>query len=168
MYSLGLKSAKRFDIDPETGLGINGVSVGDVFKDTMDYTRGDATQTNLYSQQQPDSPKITLNKKGIATCKFSVMNTEADQKKAYMGGTVTVVDGKKTWNEPATSPTLNYYYEFVTDDGQLIKIYNGSTSGKENYQFRDQGILLIDVVITPQAPIVADLPATSATDAPTA
>jgi len=165
-YSFGIKSAKRGEIDPQTGLGINMVSVGDIFKDTCDFTRADATKTQLYSEQSPDAAKVEFNKKGIANMKFSLMNTEADQKKAYLGGTVTTLEGTKTWNEPLGSPTIVYFYEFITTDGQVIRVYKGSTAGKENYQFRDQGIILLDISITPLAPDVAGLPPTSATDAP--
>lgn len=164
-YSFGIKSLKMGTIDPVTGLGTNLTEVGDIYLDTCDFTRADATSTSHFSQQAPDTPKVTMSKKGIANLKFSIMNSDADTKSKFLGGTVTTLEGKKTWNEPRVTPKILRFYEIETTDGQIIKIYKGDTVGKENFQFRDQGLLLLDVSITPLLPDLAALPATSSTDA---
>jgi hypothetical protein len=154
LYSVGLKSLKKGGIDPATGLPTNLLSVGNVFKDSVGYTGGDVTKTEIFAEQF-SAPVKVFNKKGAAAFVFQVMSTEGDTLKNFLGGTVVEVGGRKEWSEPDNNEVIEASYEMETWDGTILTIHRGDTVGKPNWKVAENGIWLTEITVTPLQPLIA-------------
>lgn len=156
-FVFGMADLKVGTTDAVTGLGTAMVSVGKVYKDSASITEGDATETPIYSQQQPNTPVKVFTVPAIAKLVFSLMSTDVDTLILVCGGTKTTVDTVVKWHAPSGGVTIEKAFELTTTDGTKIEIPRGQVIGKRNFQVRDNGIFLIDVTVIPLASKVANV-----------
>jgi len=161
-YNCGLKSLKVGDFDPVTGEITNLVEV-EVYKDTLTLEESDPETTRHYAEGK-SSPKKIVYMPGDETVNFSVMDTSADSLKSCLGGDVTTLNGVKTWHKPKGFAEQIKALVAETVDGSIITIPRGSWIGKKNFSFNANGILLIDITVTPTETGVADLDAMTIAD----
>ena len=154
LYAVGLEYLKKGGIDAVTGLPTALASVGNVYRDSVGFTGGDVSKTEIFAQQF-ETPVKVFNKKAAAAFVFQIMSTQADTLKAFLGGTVAEVGGVKTWSAPDTAETIEASFEMKTLDGTIITIHRGDVVGKENFKVSDEGIWLTEVTVTPLQPKIS-------------
>lgn len=160
VYSYGIKSVKASAIAPLTGLPVSLTDVGELYRDTPEFTQDDPAVTEHFSELR-DDPIITRQRKGAKTLAFSLMDTSAVNCAKWMGGTVTEVAGQpNTWNEPADAVEIEMAFELTMEDDSIYGIRRGKVMAKLIPDPKKTGIALIQVQVRPQAPLVAGLPAT--------
>lgn len=165
ILSFGIARFDIADIDPVTGLALAGTqeSIGDIFKDSCDMTSSDPSSTEVFAEQGI-TPRAVFTVPGGDSLKLSLMSTAADSLVKVLGGTKTTLTGVDTWHKPSGAVLIEKYVEIETIDGTIIKMPRTSLVGKPNFQFRRQGILLVDVIMTPLEPKVGGLSSLSITN----
>ena len=164
ILTFGIASFKIAAIDPITGLASGALaSIGDIYKDTCDLTEAEPTETKIYAEQSVN-PRKVLSTPGEETLKFSLMSTAADSLQTMLGGTVTTVATVKTWNKSKTPVVIEKFVEIITLDGTKIEMPRVSFTGKKNFQFRRNNIILIDVMGTILNPLIDAVPAIRITE----
>jgi hypothetical protein len=68
------------------------------------------------------------------------------------GGAATGTSPAKTWNMPATTPTIEQTVKITPADGMTLIIPRGQVTAKLNGQFSRQNLFVIDVTVTALAP----------------
>jgi hypothetical protein len=160
VYSYGVKAVKASAIAAETGLPVELVDVGEIYRDTPEFTQDDPTVTEHYSELK-DDPIITRQRKGAKNLVFSLMDTSAVNCVKWMGGTVTeVAEQPDTWNEPADAVEIEMALEITMEDDSVYGIRRGKVMAKLIPDPKKTGITLIQVQVRPQAPLVDGLTAT--------
>lgn len=160
VYSYGIKAVKASAIDPDTGLPVNLTDVGDIYRDTPEFTQDDPAVTE-HAAELKDDPVITRQRKGAKNLAFSLMDTSAANCAKWMGGTVTSVAGEPDiWNEPADAEEIEMALELTMEDDSVYGIRRGKVMAKLIPDPKKTGITLIQVMVRPQAPLVDGLTAT--------
>lgn len=138
--AFGLKSIKIGAIEQFATLEALGVT----YKDTADLIQDDDSTTEIFSEEN-DNPELVLSTKGRTTLKWTIMDVAPKTLVKVLGGTVTTVTLKDTWNEPAATVNIEKSIEIVTVDGTVIRIARAKIVAKKNFAFRKQGVLLIEI-----------------------
>jgi hypothetical protein len=168
VYSYGLKSVKFGAIDPATGLGVSMSSVGEIYRDSAEFSQDDPEELEHFSELQ-DNPIISITRKGVKSIRMRLMDTAADNLVQWLGGTVTaVVDEPDIWNEPTGTPEIFKAFEFEMEDLSVVGINRGRVSAKLVPDPKRSGFTVIDVMIKVLQPMVANVPATYKIDPPAA
>lgn len=140
------------DINPTTGEMLNPVEHKEfVYKDTFNGSQEDGNTVDHYSEMD-DSPKVSFQDVGKETLNFSYMDTGVDKLVLFLGGTVTTVDGRQTWTKPTGVPNVQKYVKITTLEGVDIEYPRVQFSTKRNFEFRKQGLLLLEVTMTVLSP----------------
>jgi len=163
-FSYGLKSGKSGTTDAQTGLGTALVDIGPVLKDTIELNESDPNPTQIFSQQNTNSPTVILPGGTVETIAFSVMDTSAASMARWCGGKVTTVNGRAKWGKPLLPVNLEGSFEFLTDDGALIEVPRAHFFGKKVFKMADNAIWVIEVTVTPLASNVANVDAVMISD----
>lgn len=163
-YRYGLNSLVLANIDPANGGALIDGSerdiYDDVYRDTFDLVEEEGTNTEHYSEMDPD-PKVVFNEQGKTTAKMQIMDTSVETLALLKGGTVVTdgTNGDKTWSKPNVFQSIEKHVTIVTSDGYKFVIPRAKISARQNNQFRRNGIGLLDVTITPLTPEFAGLAA---------
>ena len=157
-YQYGCTKAEYGTMDPVTGAISNKVEF-DVYQNTIVVDEPEAQKTEHFKQGDPTA-KVVRYGNTSTTVSFSVMDTSADSKVTWLGGTKTTVEGKDTWNKPkvATKETTKALI-FTLEDGSVITIPNAGCAGRLTSNLNDTDIALIPVVATVKStglPAVSD------------
>jgi len=163
-FAFGIKSMKSGGIDPVTGLPTALEDVGDIYKDTGEWIENDGTTTPHRSEFK-NTPVVTVVEPGDEEFRFTLMDTSAKNLAKLCGGTVTeVIDQPDVWNKPKGVPNIEMSFVLQTEDGTEVTIHRGKVVGKRRLTPTRTGMFLIDVAVTPQEPLIADLPAVTSKD----
>lgn len=158
-YSVGLAKLELGDFNPTTGAITNLVEV-EVYKDTLKITEEAPTKTKHY-QAGKSSPRKIAYQGGSEMAAFSIMNVAAAALVVALGGTVTTLDGKTSWNKPKGVVGERIKALVATTlDGFVYTIPRGSISGKKNFDGSESSIFLteIEVEVTDTGlPLIADV-----------
>lgn len=157
LYSYDVIKSEEGVFDPTTG-AVSGWKEIEVYQDTINLDWPDPVETPHFKQGDPN-PKLTVRKMQPRSVQFSIMNTEAVEKKNWMGGEVVSVDGVDSWSEPYP-PVLSIIkaLRFTGAAGDVMTIVRGDAFGKMNFNPSEGNINLIDVKATVTSTGVASVP----------
>jgi len=118
----------------------------DIHQDTIQHNEGTPTATKHYKQGNGRA-KVIRYANADETVSFNIMDMSAASKAVWLGGTVTTLDNKSTWNKPKgkkkpTEKSLKYYLE----DGSIIYIPKASCMATLVNNYNDSDIAVITVV----------------------
>ncbi|GGH02753.1 hypothetical protein [Pedobacter zeae] len=115
------------------------------YNDTVTLDEPDPTVTEHYAAGQ-SSPRLTISIPGVETLGFQIMDSDPDNCEIALGGTVTTVNNKKTWNKPKGfgSERIRAVRVTTVDDYQYVQ-NKASVTGKKMLTFANTGIGLLDV-----------------------
>jgi hypothetical protein len=166
-YSYGLKSVKYGAIDPVTGLPTGALAdIGKIYRDTGEFTQEDAAKTQHFAELE-DDPVVSFGRKGLKSIRLRLMDTAADNLVKWLGGTVVEVAlSPDQWEEPDTTPVIEYAFEIETEEGAIYGVRRGQVDAKLMIDPKRSGFSVIDVMITPLKPLVGALKATFRKDPP--
>lgn len=134
------------DVDPATGAITNWVEIA-TYENTLKIEEEPVTKTK-HKQSGKTSPKLIVNTAGGEKAVFQMMDGDPDTALIALGGTVTTVSLKKTWNKPKGNPPQRIKALRVTTvDGMLYMINKGSITGRKILEFEDTKIALWEVEI---------------------
>jgi len=146
-YQYGCVKAEYGEMDPATGAISNKVEF-DLYQNTLSIEEDEAQSTPHYKQGDPD-PKVIRHANTLRRAIFSVMDTSADSKVAWLGGTKTTVESIDTWNAPkVANKELHKALIFTLEDGSVITIPNAGCIARLSSNLNDTDIALIPVVAT--------------------
>lgn len=156
-YQFGCTRAQIGIMDPATG-AITGLKEIDIYQDTIVIDDPERQRTDHFKQGDP-SPKVTRYGRSAMTIAFSIMDTSADSKVEWLGGTKTTVDMKDTWNRPKeqVNETVKALI-FDLEDGSKITVPNAGCSARMSSNLNGTDIVQIPVVATIKS---TNLPAVS-------
>lgn len=101
-----------------------------------------------HKQSGATSPRLIVNIAGGEKAVFQMMDADPDNAAIALGGTVTTVTTKKTWNKPKGNPPQRIKALRVTTvDAMLYMINKGSITGRKILEFEDTKIGLWEVEI---------------------
>lgn len=139
----------------------------EVYKDSISHDDGESTATKHYKQGD-NNPKVIRYGVADETITFKIMKVDAEEKLEWLGGTVTDVNGVKTWHKPDKKQPKDKFLEFTLEDGSEISIPNASCMSRLQNEINDENIVTITVVATVMATGIANVPAFSWKDEPEA
>ncbi|WP_392471312.1 hypothetical protein ACF3OC_08015 [Sphingobacterium cellulitidis] len=158
-YQYGCIRAQIGLMNVTTG-AITGLKEIDIYQDTIVIDDPEKQMTPHFKQGDP-TPKVTRYARSQMTVAFSIMDTSADSKVEWLGGTKTTVDTKDSWNRPKTqvNETVKALI-FDLEDGSKITIPNAGCAARLASNLNDTDIVVIPVVATVKStnlPAVADV-----------
>lgn len=156
-FPFGLSSIKTGGIDAVTGLPTSLVSVGNVLRNSAELTQDDAQMTEHFAELKSD-PIAVVTRNGKRLFRFTLMDVAADTVVIYAGGSVTA-GPPDVWNAPTAAPNIEKSFEITTLDGTVITINRGKVTAKVTGQASEEGRFVVEVMVTPLTPLVADVPA---------
>ncbi|MGV3705448.1 MAG: hypothetical protein ACO1NU_08720 [Arcticibacter sp.] len=162
VISYGCSKVEVGDFNPTTGEVTNLVPIK-VYKDTVDIQEADPEEEEHYSSGNDDA-ELVITRPGKTTARFSVMKSDADTLKLCLDGTVTTLEGRKTWNKPDKRSNKTKALVFTTEDGCVCTIPRGSWFGKQNANLAAGSIRLQDITVTPKATGIEGLASMAWTD----
>lgn len=144
-YQYGCLDAEIGDFDPVTGATSNWRKI-EIYQDTIVLDQPEATRTDHFKQGDPN-PKVSRFARVVTTVAFSIMDMSATSKEEWLGGTVTTVDLKDTWNKPkkqvsSTAKSLR----FTLEDESVITIPNSDCAARIASNLNDTDIALMPVI----------------------
>lgn len=146
-YQYGCTKAEYGTFNPTTG-EITGWTEFDIYQDSIVVDQSEASRTPHYKQGDPD-PKVIRHARSEKTIQFAVMDTSADSKVVWLGGTKTTVEGVDTWNAPAAAvPSTIKPVRFTLEDGSVITVPQMECAGRLSGNLNESDIMLIPVVGT--------------------
>lgn len=151
LNSYGLKKLEWGDIAADGDMGTVLADVGTVYKDTCDLQEEDGSTTEHYGEQY-DDPFVIIEKRGKLTLKFSIVDVKPDNLVKWLGGTVTTVNSKDTWNRPKSVPNIEKSFKATTQNDAIFKIPRGKVKGKINWKVAGQEVAKVDIIVTALQP----------------
>lgn len=146
-YQYGCIKAEYGTMNPTTG-AISGKVEFDLYQNTLTIEEDEPQSTPHFKQGDPD-PKVIRHSNTLRRAIFSVMDTSADSKVVWLGGTKTTVESVDTWNAPkVANKETNRALIFTLEDGSIITIPNAGCVGRLSSNLNDTDIALIPVVAT--------------------
>lgn len=154
-----LKKLTAGGFNPTTGAVVAPVEIM-VHENTLDLVETDETETPIRQAGKKTPVRILRGGDGIEEMTFNVLDTSAASQAFWLGGTVTTLDGKSTYNKPKGKVAeLIKFIEAETPDGTIMRIPRGSVKAKKDYKVRTDGVFVITVKVTPTdtgLPAIAD------------
>lgn len=160
-YRYGIASFIVDDINPANGAaaGTLALDITDmIYRDTFDMTEEDGTATDHYAEMN-NTPFLSFQEPGKETLSFQLTDTQVDNLKTFLGGTVATVGARKIWSKPANAGENEKHIVITTTDGTVITIPRAKVVAKKNFQFRRNAPWLLAVTLTPLTPKFAGLSA---------
>jgi hypothetical protein len=159
-YNVGLKKLELGTFDPVTGAASAWVEL-EVYRDTLTINEAPATETKHYRAGKADPVKVALQN-GATMASFKVLDTNPDTIMMLLGGTVTTVNSKKIWKKDATQKSeIIKAMRATTNDGYAYTITRGSLRAAQDFNFAENSILLLDVVVEVTDPNIPNVPAST-------
>jgi hypothetical protein len=145
VYQTGLKSLEIGDFN--NGTPNNFVAVK-VLRDTMTIEKPDPTENKFYQAGQASPVLVTTQEAGGLMATFSVLDTSADTLLMLIGGSVTTLNGVKTWNAPtgSRSPLIKAIRATTLQNG-TIQINRGALIATESFSLSENNIAVIKVKV---------------------
>lgn len=164
-FQYGLLKFETGTMDPETGEVTDWVEEK-VYQDSCVIDRPAASKTEHYAQGDPHAKVIRYGRPGAKTVEFSVFDRSAESKQKWLGGTVTALNGKDTWNEPdrpvmETRKAIRLTFE----DGSTAVGPNMSCAARDAWNPNDSDVAVIPVVASVMSTGITGVSAWSETDA---
>lgn len=159
LRAFGLKSIKLGVVETFASPAILGVT----YKDTATLSQADDEVVEIMSEENAD-PEEILSTPGRKSLNWSIIDVAPDTAVQVLGGTVTTVDLKDTWNAPAAGTTIEKSVIIETQNGIIIKIARAKITAKINFEFRKLGVLRIDITAVPLTPATEGLSSISITE----
>ncbi|AIM38271.1 hypothetical protein KO02_17455 [Sphingobacterium sp. ML3W] len=163
-YQYGCKKATYGTMDPATGAMLTPKEL-EIYKDTISHDDGESTATKHY-QQGNNNAKVIRYSVADETITFQILKVDAEEKLAWLGGTVTDVEGLKTWHKPKKKLPTNKFLHFDLEDGSAIITPNMSCMAQLKNDINDEAVVTITVVATVQDTGIENVEAFSWPDAP--
>lgn len=154
-YQYGCSKVEFGKMNATTG-AMDTPKEAEVYKDTISHDDGESTPTKHYKQGD-NNPKVIRYSVADETITFKIMDVSADSKKEWLGGTVTDVQGAKTWHKPKKKLPVDKYLKFYLEDGSQITIPNASCMARLQNEINDEAIVTITVVATTQDTGIANV-----------
>ncbi|SMG35394.1 hypothetical protein [Sphingobacterium psychroaquaticum] len=146
-YQYGCQKAEIGTFNPSTG-AVSAWKEIDIYQDTITLEQPEASRTDHFKQGDP-APKVSRFARVVKTVAFSIMDMSAESKAEWLGGTVTTVDQKDTWNAPKTQVNSTVKaLRFTLEDGSVMTIPHTDCAGRLATNLNDTDIGLIPVVAT--------------------
>lgn len=160
----GITSFEVGDIAAADGTLENPVDVTTaVYKDTIELNVPEPTETT-HRVEGKKAPIVVTDEAGLTTVMLSLADTSAAQKLAFMGGTITTLDFKDTWNAPAENTVIEKYIRFTTKDGMVFQCPRVKVNARLTGKIAESGIVLMPIKMTVLAPNFAALKEMMVTD----
>lgn len=150
-YTIGISAITLGAIAGDGGPGTSLASLGQTYQDSCKLTQEDPEVTEFFSEEE-EAAVYSKSKGGKITLTFQIMNADTATLVALFGGTATGTSPNKTWNRPATTPTIEQTVKVVPQDGMSLVIPRGSVIAKLNGEYSRKGLFLIDVIVTALTP----------------
>lgn len=146
MLSYGITKAEAGVFNPVDG-SVSAWTEMEVYKNTILMPEEDPTRTSHYKQGQA-SPVLVQEVAGVITVTFSLLDISAANKADWIGGTVTTVNTKDTWNSPRVKTSKTKALRFTMEDGSIMTIVKASCWTKLDVKASDTEINLLLVTAT--------------------
>lgn len=145
-YQYGCKKVEIGVMDPDDGTISWEADEIEVYQDSIVIDQPEATSTDHYKQGDPD-PKVRRFSRVVRSIQFSIMDLSAASKARWLGGTVTTVGGKDTWNAPsAPVASTKKALRFTLEDDSVITIANAENAARLAGNLNETDIMLMPVV----------------------
>jgi hypothetical protein len=151
LNSYGVKKIEMGAIAVDGDMGTVLTDIGTIYKDTCDLQEEDGTATEHYGEQY-DDPFLVIEKRGKLTLKFSIVDVTPDNLVKFLGGSVTTVSTKDTWNRPLTVPVIEKSFKVTTQNDVIFEIPRGKVKGKINWKVAGQEVAKVDITVTAMQP----------------
>ncbi|MGE0931666.1 hypothetical protein [Peijinzhouia sedimentorum] len=115
-----------------------------VYRDTIVIVDGEPTVSNHF-QQGKKNPAVSRMSPTPTEISFQLLHTDPDALAAAMGGTVTTVEGVKSWAPPKQRYQLVKGVRFTFEDGSTLTVPAYSHFARMNNTVTEANINLIDV-----------------------
>jgi len=150
-YTIGVSSITVGAIAGDGGPGTTLAALGLTMEDSCKLTQDDPTTTEFFAEEQ-DAAVFTKSKGGAIKLTFQVMDPDTDTLVALFGGSAPGTTPNKTWNMPATIPTIEKTVKVTPSEGMTVMIPRGSIVAKLNGDFSKKALFVIDVTVTALTP----------------
>lgn len=161
LVTTGLSKIEIATILGDGSTGTTWATIGYTYEDSCKLTSEDPSTKEFYAEET-DAAVATISKAGKVTLTFSLMDCDPDALVTVFGGTATGTT-PKTWNAPASIPTIEKSIKITPKSGLTIVIPRASITAKFNSQFGRNNLFLVDITGTVLAPTKAGLASIQAT-----
>ena len=152
--SIGIKTLKMGAIAVDGGMGTSLALIAKTYRDSAELIQEDPEITDIECEED-DDPVESLEKLGVRTLKFSIMDYDPATLVKVLGGTVTgagTTGDPYVWNAPTTPPNIEQSIEIESKTGVKFEIVRGKVMAKLNARLVKNGVALVDVtakILTP-------------------
>ena len=148
--TLGLCQIKVGTAAPSGDMPANMTKIGKTYKDTAKITQ-DAADVTEHFEEGMAAPEVRKKSKKIPKVIFSLMDANPQMLADYVGGEVTVKNGKKIWGFNGDELVENKAILIETEQGLDFEIPNADIDAVINADMSAKGIFLVDFTVTPMA-----------------
>ena len=153
-YSYGISAFEIGDITPVSGVIAAAVDMKEaVYRDTFNSAEEEGSTTDHYAEMNT-TPKASFTEVGKETITWQCMDTDIDQIVRLLGGVKTTVDLRDIWTKPTIPADIEKYIKVTTMDGTILEYPRVKITTRKNFQFRRNGLWLLDVTMTVLSPLL--------------
>lgn len=144
----GLKSIKFGEASEDGTMPVLLTELFRTYRDSVSFVEDDPDIADEYSDQD-DDPVISIGTKGKKTIKVSTFDYSPEVLTAMKGG--STLNGQ--WVEPVGFQTIHKAVEVLTDTDLPFQCPKVQVVAKFNAEFKKKGLALLEITMTPQAPM---------------
>lgn len=153
-YTIGIAAITLGAVAVDGGPGTSLAALGLTLADSCKLNQDDPETTSFFAEEQ-EAAVYVKTKAGAITLTFQIMNPDTATLVSLFGGSTNGATPNKTWNMPATTPTIEQTVKIAPQDGMTMIIPRGSVAAKLNGEFSRKNLFVIDVTVTALTPTKA-------------
>ena len=164
--SIGITTLKIGEVAGDGGMGSTLAVVGATYRDSAELVQDDPEITDIESEES-DDPVESIEKLGVRTLRWSIMDYTPATLVKVLGGSVTgagTAGDPYVWNAPSTSPDIEQSIEIISKKTIKFEIPRAKITAKLNAKLVKNGVALVDITAKVLTPTKAATPPILITD----